>query len=210
MIFPSKCTIFRSQQVLRYLPYSPVGPQVVTVASWRPSLGLLPAQNIIFQEKFAKYVSLWISLHYWFIHIFPLFSVIFNDQSWTYCSSFYGAVVNVTALPFAPFWEERKGPGNTTLYSGTDFYTLAAIANALNFTPYVVPTTSWAEVKKNHSFIDLDDRWMKKMYCIHFQRTIEEKVVWTLWWMPQQSDLFVFSTQRPQSVLDDFENNFGY
>ncbi|KAK8397522.1 hypothetical protein O3P69_004342 [Scylla paramamosain] len=95
---------------------NPVGPQVVKVASWRRSLGLLPTEgSMIFQEKF---------------------------------SNFHGALVNVTALPFAPFWEEQKGPDNITLYSGTDFHTLAAIANALNFTPYVVPTTSWAEVAR--------------------------------------------------------------
>ncbi|XP_063886358.1 uncharacterized protein LOC135114385 [Scylla paramamosain] len=63
-------------------------------------------------------------------------------------SNFYGTRVNVTALPFAPFWEERKGLGNITLYSGTDYYTLAAIASALNFTIYVVPTSSWAEVRR--------------------------------------------------------------
>lgn len=53
----------------------------------------------------------------------------------------------MTSLPFAPFWEERAGPNNTLVYSGTDYYTLAAIAQALNFTPYVVPTSSWAEVR---------------------------------------------------------------
>lgn len=55
--------------------------------------------------------------------------------------------MNVTALPFSPFWEEREGPDNTTLYSGTDYYTLLAIAAALNFTVRVVPTSSWAEVR---------------------------------------------------------------
>nr|XP_053655864.1 uncharacterized protein LOC128704756 [Cherax quadricarinatus] len=61
-------------------------------------------------------------------------------------SNFYGARVNVTALPFPPYWDEVKGPDNTTVYSGTDFYTLEAISMALNFTINVVPTTSWAEV----------------------------------------------------------------
>lgn len=54
--------------------------------------------------------------------------------------------MNVTALPYTPFWEEEKGPNNTTLYSGMDYYTLTAIASALNFTFRVLPTSSWAEV----------------------------------------------------------------
>ncbi|XP_063886371.1 ionotropic receptor 93a-like [Scylla paramamosain] len=63
-------------------------------------------------------------------------------------SSFYGARVNVTARPYTPFWEEREGPENTTLYSGTDYYTLTAIAAALNFTFHRLPTSSWAEVTR--------------------------------------------------------------
>lgn len=55
--------------------------------------------------------------------------------------------MNVTALPFAPFWEEQEGPNNTTIYSGTDYNTLAAVAAALNFTFRVLPTSSWAEVR---------------------------------------------------------------
>ncbi|XP_071527024.1 ionotropic receptor 93a-like [Panulirus ornatus] len=61
-------------------------------------------------------------------------------------SNFYGATVNVTALPFPPYWSKLEAPGNTTQYSGTDYYLLEAIADALNFTIYVVPTVTWAEV----------------------------------------------------------------
>ncbi|XP_042211356.1 uncharacterized protein LOC121858786 [Homarus americanus] len=62
-------------------------------------------------------------------------------------SKFYGAQVNVTAIPFAPFWDEVKGPDNTTQYSGTDYMLLATIADALNFTIYNVPgPTTWEEV----------------------------------------------------------------
>ena len=55
--------------------------------------------------------------------------------------------MNVTALPYVPFWEEREGPNNTTLYSGTDYYALQAIAASLNFTVRMLPTFSWAEVR---------------------------------------------------------------
>ena len=72
---------------------------------------------------------------------------LWGNQTFTHCLSFHGARVNVTALPFAPFWEERKGPDNTIKYSGTDYFTLTAIAAALNFTVHVVPTSSWGEVR---------------------------------------------------------------
>lgn len=61
--------------------------------------------------------------------------------------SFYGSRVNVTALPYSPFWEKREGPNNTTLYSGADYYTLVAIAAALNFTIGLLSTSSWGEVR---------------------------------------------------------------
>ncbi|XP_045111726.1 uncharacterized protein LOC123504886 [Portunus trituberculatus] len=61
-------------------------------------------------------------------------------------SDFYGSRVNVTARPYTPFWKEQEGPENTTLYSGTDYYALTAIANTLNFTFRRLPTSSWAEV----------------------------------------------------------------
>nr|XP_053641794.1 uncharacterized protein LOC128695318 [Cherax quadricarinatus] len=51
-------------------------------------------------------------------------------------NNFYGATVNVTALPYKPFGA----------YSGSDAIMLRAIANSLNFTINVVPTSNWDEV----------------------------------------------------------------
>ncbi|KAK3873599.1 hypothetical protein Pcinc_021403 [Petrolisthes cinctipes] len=56
-------------------------------------------------------------------------------------SNFYGAKVNVTALPFPPYWLETNDE-----YSGTDYLLLATVAQALNFTIRVIPTTDWGEV----------------------------------------------------------------
>ncbi|KAG7163538.1 Ionotropic receptor 93a-like 9 [Homarus americanus] len=61
-------------------------------------------------------------------------------------SNFYGAEVNVTALRFPPYWDELEGPDGIKQYSGTDYFLLKSIADSLNFTINVVPTTSWAEV----------------------------------------------------------------
>ncbi|XP_064101701.1 ionotropic receptor 93a-like [Macrobrachium nipponense] len=65
-------------------------------------------------------------------------------------SNFFGATVNVTALPYAPHWLETlvEGPdGSTTkIYGGTDYQLLSTIAKALNFTISVLHTSSWDEV----------------------------------------------------------------
>ncbi|KAK3868786.1 hypothetical protein Pcinc_025824 [Petrolisthes cinctipes] len=54
-------------------------------------------------------------------------------------------MVNVTALPFNPFWDERVLADGTKHYSGTDYKTVSTIGNILNFSINVVPTSSWAE-----------------------------------------------------------------
>ena len=42
-----------------YLPYSPVGAQVVHVASWKPGYGLVPANgHTLFPEKYRKWAKL--------------------------------------------------------------------------------------------------------------------------------------------------------
>ncbi|XP_042873753.1 uncharacterized protein LOC122254236 [Penaeus japonicus] len=67
-------------------------------------------------------------------------------------SNFHGAPVNVTALPFAPYWTVEEGEGEAgggpplTSYSGTDFLMLHTISEALNFSINVLPTANWGEV----------------------------------------------------------------
>ncbi|XP_045111732.1 glutamate receptor 2-like [Portunus trituberculatus] len=64
--------------------------------------------------------------------------------------NFYGAQVNVTALPFMPYWgnEYIRTPNGTSVikYEGSDYHLLLAVARALNFTFRVLPSSSWAEV----------------------------------------------------------------
>ncbi|XP_050689280.1 uncharacterized protein LOC126981779 isoform X2 [Eriocheir sinensis] len=101
-----------------HLPFSQAGSQVKRIASWgsRPGLVLRLA--------------------------FPLFPDKF--------SNFHGTTVNVTALPYTPHWVEETNQSedgtSKTVYSGTDYYLLASIAYALNFTIHVIPTPSWNEV----------------------------------------------------------------
>ncbi|KAK4324878.1 hypothetical protein Pmani_004528 [Petrolisthes manimaculis] len=64
-------------------------------------------------------------------------------------TDFHGALVNVTALPFMPFWGEVEGRSNDSgsiKYTGSDYHLLVTVARALNFTFQVIPTTSWAQV----------------------------------------------------------------
>ncbi|KAK8374544.1 hypothetical protein O3P69_007813 [Scylla paramamosain] len=59
-------------------------------------------------------------------------------------SNFYGRDVNVTALPFPPYWDERESPRGR--YHGTDYLMITAIAQALNFTVRVLPSANWGDV----------------------------------------------------------------
>ncbi|XP_071517573.1 ionotropic receptor 93a-like isoform X2 [Panulirus ornatus] len=73
--------------------------------------------------------------------------VLFPDKF----SNFNRAVVNVTALPYKPYWMTvgNGGPTSgeaTVTYSGSDRLLLEAIASALNFTIHVLPVKSWEEV----------------------------------------------------------------
>ncbi|XP_076045749.1 ionotropic receptor 93a-like [Oratosquilla oratoria] len=71
---------------------------------------------------------------------FPVFGPKFN--------SFHGATINVTALPFSPYWDEETEDGVVKARSGTDYYMLDSIARSLNFEIYVIPTQNWEQVEK--------------------------------------------------------------
>ncbi|XP_069160799.1 uncharacterized protein [Procambarus clarkii] len=68
----------------------------------------------------------------------PLFLDKFNN--------FCRATVNVTALPYKPFWSETEDQGGVTRYSGSDVQMLMTIAETLNFTYNVLPVTTWDQV----------------------------------------------------------------
>ncbi|KAK8397750.1 hypothetical protein O3P69_004501 [Scylla paramamosain] len=103
--------------VYTYLPYSPDGSQVVKIAFWTPARGFKRLSPVPF----------------------------FTDKFY----NFYGAKVNVTAKPFMPYWgedvEQHPGGSRKTVYLGSDYQLLAAVASAMNFTVWVMPTPSWAE-----------------------------------------------------------------
>nr|XP_027232838.1 uncharacterized protein LOC113824296 [Penaeus vannamei] len=65
-------------------------------------------------------------------------------------TNFHGATVNVTALPFRPYWTEKTevAPNGTavTTYTGSDALMMHAMAQALNFTFHVLPSKDWNEV----------------------------------------------------------------
>ncbi|XP_071533857.1 ionotropic receptor 21a-like [Panulirus ornatus] len=66
--------------------------------------------------------------------------------------NFYGATVNVTALPYAPHWmesvEQAADGTHRKRYSGTDFLLLTTVADTLNFTYNVLHSESWDAVVK--------------------------------------------------------------
>ncbi|XP_045124005.1 ionotropic receptor 93a-like [Portunus trituberculatus] len=67
-----------------------------------------------------------------------------------YDLSFYGATVNVSVLPYAPYWEETVSEAEdgtlVKTYSGTDYELLYTMSTTLNFTIHVLPSSTWEEV----------------------------------------------------------------
>nr|XP_045612753.1 glutamate receptor-like [Procambarus clarkii] len=68
----------------------------------------------------------------------PLFLDKFNN--------FCRTTINVTALPYKPYWSETEDQSGVTRYSGSDVQMLMTIAEALNFTYNVLPVTTWDQV----------------------------------------------------------------
>ncbi|XP_069169716.1 ionotropic receptor 93a-like [Procambarus clarkii] len=98
--------------------------------------------NLPYSASGARIVRIawWTAARGLLLPTYPLFPDKFNN--------FYGATVNVTALPYKPFWSEAKdqGSGGVTRYSGSDAQMLMTIAEALNFTFNVLPVTTWDQV----------------------------------------------------------------
>ncbi|MPC16860.1 hypothetical protein E2C01_009699 [Portunus trituberculatus] len=67
-------------------------------------------------------------------------------------SNFYGATVNVSVLPYAPYWEETVSEAEdgtlVKTYSGTDYELLYTMSTTLNFTIHVLPSSTWEELSK--------------------------------------------------------------
>ncbi|KAK3884238.1 hypothetical protein Pcinc_011514 [Petrolisthes cinctipes] len=108
--------------VYSHLPYTAAGfRKVVRLAYWTPSSTLTFFNNhTLFPEKFTN---------------------------------FFGDTVNVSALPFMPFWGEvvegvasDDGSSSVTRYTGSDYYLLITVANALNFTVRIIKPATWFEV----------------------------------------------------------------
>lgn len=59
--------------------------------------------------------------------------------------SFHGATINVTALPYAPYWM-TSGEGRDLRHSGIDYNQLVTLSEALNFSFYILPSKNWREV----------------------------------------------------------------
>jgi hypothetical protein len=54
--------------------------------------------------------------------------------------------VNVTALPYPPYWDSATDSGGGVHHSGADYEMINAIAQALNFSYRIMPTENWDEV----------------------------------------------------------------
>ncbi|KAK4327277.1 hypothetical protein Pmani_002218 [Petrolisthes manimaculis] len=73
-------------------------------------------------------------------------AMVLKAEQSSHSLSFHGERINVTALPYEPFWMSAN-EGNATKYSGIDYNQLVTLADALNFTFHVLPSNNWAEVR---------------------------------------------------------------
>ncbi|KAA0203693.1 Ionotropic receptor 124 [Hyalella azteca] len=100
-----------------------------------------------------------------------LFPHKFND--------FHGAVINVTALSFYPFWLEEPQGAAPPSFRGTDYHMLTTIGQALNFTHRVLPCRDWAEVldkvAARESFMAsvMHYVYLHRLKTIHFTRVFD-------------------------------------
>ncbi|XP_066947200.1 ionotropic receptor 93a-like [Macrobrachium rosenbergii] len=61
-------------------------------------------------------------------------------------NSFHGATVNISALPYEPYWMEETTANGDVISSGTDKLMLDAMQSTLNFTARALKVTTWDEV----------------------------------------------------------------
>ncbi|KAK4325372.1 hypothetical protein Pmani_004051 [Petrolisthes manimaculis] len=74
-------------------------------------------------------------------------AMMLNAEQSSNSLSFHGGRINVTALPYEPYWISANEDNNTK-YSGIDYNQLVTLADALNFTFHVLPSNNWAEDHK--------------------------------------------------------------
>ncbi|XP_037782039.1 uncharacterized protein LOC119578542 [Penaeus monodon] len=104
--------------VYSHLPYTPDGPQVLRVASWSLSRGLIVAKKTkLFPEKFTNFYGSGVNV-----------TALPYTPHWV-----EDVVVNADGT-------------STKIYGGTDYFLLSTIAEALNFSIHVLETSSWDEV----------------------------------------------------------------
>ncbi|XP_068210686.1 ionotropic receptor 93a-like [Palaemon carinicauda] len=58
----------------------------------------------------------------------------------------YGATINISALPYKPYWMEETNAKGEVVSSGSDKLMLEAMQSTLNFTTRALNVTSWDEV----------------------------------------------------------------
>ncbi|KAK3884234.1 hypothetical protein Pcinc_011510 [Petrolisthes cinctipes] len=112
--------------------------------------------------------------------------------------SFFGDTVNVSALPFMPFWGEvvegvasDDGSSSVTRYTGSDYYLLITVANALNFTVRIIKPATWFELHQVgrtretsrppqflHGLVkSLIKPWAEERICFPGQHTKTQQVI---------------------------------
>ncbi|XP_076045866.1 uncharacterized protein LOC143028116 [Oratosquilla oratoria] len=139
--------------VYAHLPFTKQGSRVVHLASWTPDKGLYKHSDLpFFPHKFHSSGN--------GASLFVVPSIVIRLSGVSRCqssftslklslglvSSFFGATINITARPFAPYWDNVAPNGQGKRYTGMDFLLMDTIASSLKFFYVNLPTANWNDV----------------------------------------------------------------
>ncbi|XP_066947199.1 ionotropic receptor 93a-like [Macrobrachium rosenbergii] len=101
--------------------------------------------NLYYYMPFTASGGRWITLGHWHLSR-GLFLQEGRSLLPKKFSNLYGATVNISALPYKPYWMEETNSKGDVIYSGSDKLMLDAMQSTLNFTARALNVTTWDEV----------------------------------------------------------------
>ncbi|XP_064123019.1 ionotropic receptor 21a-like [Macrobrachium nipponense] len=132
---------FSMYNALVFAPESPDG----TSSNGKSSSGSSKRWNMYYHMPFTASGGRWIKLGYW---LRSRGLILQEDRPLLpqKFSNLYGATVNISALPYKPYWMEETNSKGDIIYSGSDKLMLDAMESTLNFTMRALKVSTWDEV----------------------------------------------------------------
>ncbi|XP_066948261.1 ionotropic receptor 93a-like isoform X2 [Macrobrachium rosenbergii] len=136
---------FSMYNALVFAPGSSDGNSRINSSDGKSSGGNSKRWNLYYYMPFTASGGRWIALGHWH----PSRGLILQEGRSLLPKKFsnlYGATVNISALPYKPYWMEETNSKGDVIYSGSDKLMLDAMQSTLNFTSRALKVTTWDEV----------------------------------------------------------------